>query len=634
MPPSRAIVVLGMHRSGTSVLTRGLQSAGVYLGNDFLSPQPDNPTGYWEDKGIVDINERLLRALGSHWESTALIDAAQWQKPEVQTLREEAAAYLQTHFLQHPLWGFKDPRTIRLLPFWRALLQDLGVEDQYLLAIRNPLGVAISLLRRQNMPPAMAHAMALVHLVPYLHEIACRPLVVTDFDLLIAEPRAQIDRIAGALNIPLSAGTNAAIEDFAGHFLDPTLRHGHFDQNDFDAIPVVSPLIREAYLWLYQLATDQVATDSPEFWSNWDNLRAAVETAIPEIPQNAIHGANNNDLPEKTNPDPLLQAPANKQSPLSAEQASSPAKSSSELSPSSGLEFPDYSNFRFAEHSLFPGTGVRLFVVIGSQRTGTNLLREILNTNELIAMQGEVLCPSPAPAHWENFIRGQPAGRFPSSDPREVEALLDHYFRFVLYRIRNHWMGADKSHCHAIGVDIKYNQLRELAPSNWPSSAPPFLLSYLKARGATLIHATRQNLIHCALSAMIADQRSFWHNYEGVVVDQRYLVDAEQCLNFARTILIDRATFSKAADGCKIIECRYEDLAAEIERVSPGGEIPDAPGPLRDVAHGLQVPFQFTNNGRLQKAINVPYSQLLLNRDDLIHALANSEFSEFASTLA
>ena len=45
----------------------------------------------------------------------------------------------------------------------------------------------------------------------------------------------------------------------------------------------------------------------------------------------------------------------------------------------------------------------QLFVVIGTQRTGTNILRETLNTNEEIAMLGEVLTPSPAPAHWDNF---------------------------------------------------------------------------------------------------------------------------------------------------------------------------------------------------------------------------------------
>ena len=61
---SRAIVVVGMHRSGTSAVVRGLKALSVFLGRNFLDAQPENPTGYWEDKGIVELNERVLKALG------------------------------------------------------------------------------------------------------------------------------------------------------------------------------------------------------------------------------------------------------------------------------------------------------------------------------------------------------------------------------------------------------------------------------------------------------------------------------------------------------------------------------------------------------------------------------------------
>src|SRR5258708_2899138 len=82
-------------------------------------------------------------------------------------------------------------------------------------------------------------------------------------------------------------------------------------------------------------------------------------------------------------------------------------------------------------------SGVQLFVVIGAQRTGTNILREILNTNDEIAMLGEVLTPSPAPAHWDNFCRTLPDRTVYPANVSEAEALLDRYFEFVQYRIRN-----------------------------------------------------------------------------------------------------------------------------------------------------------------------------------------------------
>ena len=273
-----------------------------------------------------------------------------------------------------------------------------------------------------------------------------------------------------------------------------------------------------------------------------------------------------------------------------------------------------------------------LFVVIGAQRTGTNILREILNTNEQIAMLGEVLSPSPAPAHWDNFCRGLPVGSVPPASFGETESLLDRYFEFVQYRIRNHWEGNKKSRSQAVGVDIKYNQLIRIAPANWNSNTSPFLLGYLRSRGITLIHTAR-NVIHCAISTLIAAERKVWHNYDGAIIDRAYHVDVEECLAYARTILRDRAVFLNAAYGCKIVNCRYEGLVEDIGRAGSQVEIPEGPGPLRDIAAALGSPFSFRYDRRLQKAINIPYSRLLSNYDAFVRRLTNSEFSVFAPTL-
>jgi hypothetical protein len=273
----------------------------------------------------------------------------------------------------------------------------------------------------------------------------------------------------------------------------------------------------------------------------------------------------------------------------------------------------------------------QLFVVIGAQRTGTNILREILNTNEQIAMLGEVLTPSPAPAHWDNFCGTLPAGSIHPASFNEAESLLDRYFEFVRYRIRNHWEGNKKKGSHAIGVDIKYNQLRRIAPSNW-SATRPFILSYLRPRGAILIHTTR-NIIHSAISAMIALQRNLWHNYDGALIDRPYEIDIAVCLTYARTIVRERDKFLTSADGCSIVNCRYESLIGDLEGAGPRNEIPEGPGPLRNIAAALNAPFHFRNGRSLQKAINVPYSRLLSNYDALVRRLENSEFSALVPTL-
>jgi LPS sulfotransferase NodH len=276
--------------------------------------------------------------------------------------------------------------------------------------------------------------------------------------------------------------------------------------------------------------------------------------------------------------------------------------------------------------------GGHLFVVIGAQRTGTNILRELLNTNEQIAMLGEILSPSPAPAHWDNFLSGLPACFVLPASFGETESLLDQYFDFVQYRVRNHWESNKKKHSHAFGVDIKYNQLGRIAPASCDSTSSPFILSYLRSRGATLIHTTR-NVVHCAISALIASQRNFWHNYDGSVIDRAYHVDVAECLAYVRVVLQRRDAFLRSARGCKLVTCCYENLIADIKRAGSQEEIPEGPGPLRDIAEALGCPFKFRYERRLQKSINIPYSRVLSNYDELVRRLTDSEFSAFVPTL-
>jgi O-antigen biosynthesis protein len=282
-----------MHRSGTSLLTRGLKSLGIYLGDDFVDTQFDNPTGYWEDRNIQGINERVLRAFCLKWESAVFVKDVQWEEPEIEAIRLEAIEYIRANFLAHPLWGFKDPRTLRLLPFWTPVFQRLELEDAYVIIIRNPLSIAESLIARQPdvFDPATSHGLWLVHMVPYLSRIAHRPFVVTDYDLLMHDPRRQLERIGRALEIPETDSGSVEIEEFATNFIDPELRHSQFGRLDRDFVPHLSLLVQKAYLSLRRLATDRIEPDRSQFWVDWMQIEAATrrlfadECPIPE--QNA-----------------------------------------------------------------------------------------------------------------------------------------------------------------------------------------------------------------------------------------------------------------------------------------------------------------------------------------------------------
>ncbi len=284
MPPvlnSRAIVVLGMHRSGTSAITRGIAALGVYLGNDFLDAQPDNPTGFWEDRNIYEINERIFKILRLRWDDAAPIDAKLLHGLRFWVMRRRAGRYIKDRFSSHPLWGFKDPRTLRLLPFWQTVLRRCRVDDAYIVVIRHPRSVAASLFARQGMAVEDALRLWLAHMVPFLRLLAGRPWVVVDYDLLMQRPAAELARIAGVLAIGSSdAAVSREIDRFADEFLDESLRHTTFAPQDLGDATPASRVTRNAYAMLYDLATDRLAPNGDAFWNAWEKAERDYHVSV------------------------------------------------------------------------------------------------------------------------------------------------------------------------------------------------------------------------------------------------------------------------------------------------------------------------------------------------------------------
>ncbi len=138
--PEQIICVLGMHRSGTSCLTGSMQEAGINLG-DYSAWNPHNLKGNRENQQIVDINEAVLLANGGDWDKP--LEQVSWPAQQ-----REIATKLFAGYAEHPLFGFKDPRTLLTLGGWKALFPHM----QFIGIFRDPLAVAQSLHNRSGMP--------------------------------------------------------------------------------------------------------------------------------------------------------------------------------------------------------------------------------------------------------------------------------------------------------------------------------------------------------------------------------------------------------------------------------------------------------------------------------------------------
>ena len=153
---SDATLILGMHRSGTSLLASLIQALGVDLGDKLFPGDEHNPTGYFEDQDCVTIHERMLDALGQmpwHGETGMQpMPPAWWRAPDMQPLVGQLEQWLDQRLQRGRPWGLKDPRTTRFLPMWRELLERRGVRARFLLAVRDPAEVAGSIATRDAAP--------------------------------------------------------------------------------------------------------------------------------------------------------------------------------------------------------------------------------------------------------------------------------------------------------------------------------------------------------------------------------------------------------------------------------------------------------------------------------------------------
>ncbi|MBL0318022.1 MAG: hypothetical protein IPP74_01765 [Alphaproteobacteria bacterium] len=149
-PLKPVLIVLGMHRSGTSALSGICHMLGVHMGEAFLEPTKDNPKGYFEDIACVDIQERILKFFNMSWDSYSLLPSGWHQLRSMTPFREELKALISTRD-SHMIWGIKDPRLCRLLPLWLDIFSELGFSPHFLIPIRNPHEVSSSLVQRDQL---------------------------------------------------------------------------------------------------------------------------------------------------------------------------------------------------------------------------------------------------------------------------------------------------------------------------------------------------------------------------------------------------------------------------------------------------------------------------------------------------
>jgi glycosyltransferase involved in cell wall biosynthesis len=196
-PIRQAIVVLGMHRSGTSALAGVLCGLGAAAPKKTLmGPHPCNQKGLFEALGLAKAHDEFLAAAGTCWHD--------WRKFDLQWARTEAAAQysakirtvLTEEFGDEPMIVLKDPRICRFVPYTLSLLADLNMSPVAVLPVRNPLEVALSLQQRDHFELPKSIMLWLRHVLDAEYFSRSLPRCLLPYEGLLQNWRHHVDRIA------------------------------------------------------------------------------------------------------------------------------------------------------------------------------------------------------------------------------------------------------------------------------------------------------------------------------------------------------------------------------------------------------------------------------------------------------
>ncbi len=276
-PEKSIVVVLGAHRSGTSSIARSLQILGVELGERLMAPTPGvNEKGFYEDIDLNRINIELLRELDQDWHTLTLVSPAALQDERIDPLRIQASALLKSRISKADVFGFKDPRICRLLPFWQHIFKELQLNASYVISIRNPISVANSMQRIHGLPPEKTHYLWLEHVLPSIQLTKCYPRVVVDYDRMLADPEKQVRRIAKALRFDKRFDPDRLAE-FQRNFLDKNLRKAFAEAKDVFEDPGIPKPVKSAFKVLKDIAGDRRSLNSNSSAKTFDALSTEME---------------------------------------------------------------------------------------------------------------------------------------------------------------------------------------------------------------------------------------------------------------------------------------------------------------------------------------------------------------------
>ncbi|PWT86762.1 MAG: hypothetical protein C5B58_00860 [Acidobacteria bacterium] len=241
-----ALVIVGMHRSGTSALARVLNLLGADLPNNLLPANEHNAAGYWESYELMTMHDEMLEAAGTNWQDTGPIPQVWHHQLFIGRHRARIVKELKTQYANSTVMVVKDPRVSRFVPLIAAALQEIDVVPKFIISFRNPLEVADSLKARDGIPLLKSLLLWLDYTLRSEQGTRGFQRAFVCYDDLITDWRQTIRAAAARLDVAFPTWNTAAEAEIQA-FLQPTLRHHIYSCKDLEVREDISDWIKTTF---------------------------------------------------------------------------------------------------------------------------------------------------------------------------------------------------------------------------------------------------------------------------------------------------------------------------------------------------------------------------------------------------
>ena len=240
------IFILGMHRSGTSALSRVLNLLGCDLPQTLMPASTSNPHGHWESIAIMEINEAVLKSGGSDWHDWLEFSPEWYASPVYSKFIESGRLAIQREFDTSALFVMKDPRCAKLVRFWLDVFDQEEITPHIVIPVRNPIEVSESLHARDGFHIDIVHLLWLRHVLDA--EIATRGMsrVFSTYDELLDSWADVSEKIRKTFDIKWPRYSTSVAKEISNS-LHMESKHFTIAPKSVLYSPVYSEWLRETY---------------------------------------------------------------------------------------------------------------------------------------------------------------------------------------------------------------------------------------------------------------------------------------------------------------------------------------------------------------------------------------------------